>query len=194
MILMKRIFSVMMMFLLFTAAFAQNEDSMVLSDSKKLTKEQKAAQKKFNAEAKAKIVAWMVTHQKFVMESNYAFETGGPRNTVNPTTNYIELDSTKITVQLATTSGIGGQNGIGGFTIDGTISKYTWRTFGKKKDGYNVELIAMSRQGTFEIFMSIYPDGNAEANMSGTNAAGKINLQGFMVPLNQAKTSKGLTM
>jgi hypothetical protein len=176
------------------SAFSQKVDSVEVHDTKKMTKEQKAAQKQFNADVKAKMVEWMVTHQKLVMESNYAFETGGARNSVNPTTNYIELDSTRITVQIASTSGIGGQNGIGGFTIDGTISKYTYRTFGKKKNGYNVEIIAMSRQGTFEVFMSVYPDGNAEANMAGINRVGKINLQGFVLPLNKAKTSKGLTM
>jgi hypothetical protein len=192
MVYMKRIFSVILMCLLFTAVFAQKEDSMVLSDSKKLTKEQKAAQKKFNADAKAKIVEWMAKNQRFVMESNYLNLTGGTRISVNPTTNYIEVDSNKITVQVSSTSGIGGQNGIGGFTVDGNVNSYKWRTFGKNKDGYNIDMIVMSKQGTFEVFMSLFPDGNAEASVGG-NRVGKINFTGFMMPINKAKTIKGLT-
>lgn len=189
---MKRIFSVFMVVLLCTYVFAQKEDSLALTDSKKLTKEQKAAQKKFNAEAKAKIVEWMAKNQRFVMEANYVNATGGTRISVNPTTNYIEVDSTRITVQVSSTSGIGGQNGIGGFTVDGTVNSYKWRTFGKNKDGYNIDMIVMSRQGTFQVFMSLFPDGNAEASVGG-NRVGKINLIGFMMPINSAKTIKGLT-
>jgi hypothetical protein len=182
----------MVMCLLFTGVFAQKEDSLVLSDSKKLTKEQKAAQKKFNADAKAKIVEWMAKNQRFVMESNYVNVTGGTRISVNPTTNYIEVDSTRITVQVSSTSGIGGQNGIGGFTVDGTVNSYKWRTFGKNKDGYNIDMIVMSPRGTFEVFMSLFPDGNAEASVGG-NRVGKINFTGFLLPINKAKNIKGLT-
>jgi hypothetical protein len=189
---MKRIFSLMMLALSFMSVFAQKEDSLAASDSKKLTKEQKAAQKKFNAEAKAKIIEWMAQNHRFVMECNYVSVTGNPRISVNPTTNYIEVDSVNITVQVSSTSGIGGQNGIGGFTVDGTVNSYKWRTFGKKKDGYNIDMVVMSRQGTFQVFMSLYPDGNAEASVGG-NRVGKINLTGFMIPINQAKTIKGLT-
>jgi len=127
------------------------------------------------------------------MKTNYVNLTGNTQISVNPTTNFIELDSTNITVQVSSTSGIGGQNGIGGFTVDGTVNKYTWRTFGKKKDGYNIDMIIMSKQGTFQVFMSLFPDGNAQASIGG-NRVGKINLTGFMVPINQAKTIKGLTM
>ncbi len=178
--------------LLFTAVFAQQEDTMAISDSKKLTKEQKAAQKKFNEEAKAKIVEWMAKNQRFVMEANYLNLTGGNRISVNPTTNYIEVDSSNITVQVSSTSGIGGENGIGGFTVDGTVNSYKWRTFGKNKDGYNVDMIVMSRQGTFQVFLSFFPDGNATASVGG-NRVGKINFAGFLMPVNKARTMKGLT-
>jgi hypothetical protein len=189
---MKRIFVFMMLGLFFISAFAQTQDSISQPDSKKLTKEQKAAQKKFNDEAKAKIIAWMAQNHKFVMECNYVNPTGGTRISVNPTTNYISTDSVNITVQVSSTSGIGGQNGIGGFTVDGTVNSYKYRTFGKNKDGYNIDMIVMSRQGTFQVFMSLYPDGNAEASVGG-NRVGKINLTGFMMPINKAKTIKGLT-
>jgi hypothetical protein len=182
----------MMVGFLFTSVFAQKEDSLANADSKKLTKEQKAAQKKFNDEAKAKIIEWMALNHKFVMECNYVNVTGGTRISVNPTTNYIEMDSVNITVQVSSTSGIGGQNGIGGFTVDGTVNSYKYRPFGKNKDGYNIDMTVMSRQGTFQVFMSLYPNGNAEASVGG-NQVGKINLTGFMMPINKAKTIKGLT-
>ncbi len=189
---MKRIFSFILADILFTSAFAQKEDSVANSDSKKVSKEQKAAQKRFNDEAKAKIIEWMTLNHRFVMECNYVNVTGGNRISVNPTTNYIEVDSTNITVQVSSTSGIGGQNGIGGFTVDGTVNSYKYRTFGKNKDGYNIDMVVMSRQGTFQVFMSLFPDGNAEASVGG-NKVGKINFTGFMMPINKAKTIKGLT-
>lgn len=192
MLFMKRIFLFLMLGLFFTGAFAQTQDSVSNPESKKLTKEQKAAQKKFNDEAKAKIIQWMAQNHKFVMECNYANLTGGSRISVNPTTNFISSDSVNITVQVSSTSGIGGENGIGGFTVDGTINSYKWRTFGKNKDGYNIDMIVMSKQGTFQVFMSMFPDGHAEASVGG-NRVGKINLTGFMMPINKAKTIKGLT-
>ncbi len=169
----------------------QVSDSSMASGNKNLTRDEKKALKKAEEEKTAAMVKDMVDNRIFVLEANAVNETGGTRISVNPTTNYIEVRGNNITIQLSSTSGIGGQNGMGGVTADGTVSKYTVTPFGKKKDGYNVDLIASTLLGTIEVFMSIYPNGNADASVGG-NKVGKINFQGFMVPYDKAKTFKGM--
>jgi hypothetical protein len=171
--------------------FGQVTDSTLSSENKNLSKEEKKAMKKAEEEKTAKMVKEMVDNRLFVMEAHYVYATGGTRTSVNPTTNYIELNGNNITIQLSSTAGIGGPNGMGGVTADGTISKFTVTPFGKKKDGYNIDIITMTLLGTLEVFMSVYPNGNADASVGG-NRVGKVNFQGLMVPYEKAKTFKGM--
>jgi hypothetical protein len=173
--------------------FAQEENSVDSKTTKKLTKQQKNEQKKIEAEETAKMVDWMVTNKKFVLEANTISNQTGERYPVSSRINFIAIDSNKITIQLASMSGIGGYNGMGGITTDGTISKFTITKLGKKSNGYTIQVFVMTAIGSYDIFFSVSPNSNADATIGGT-WGGKLNYHGFLIPLEKSKIFKGMSI
>jgi hypothetical protein len=175
------------------SAVAQEENSVDIETTKKLTREQKAEQKKLEAEETAKMVDRMVANKKFVLEANTVSNQTGERLVVSSSINFIAIDSNKITIQLASMSGIGGYNGMGGITADGTISQFKISRVGKKSSGYSIQLLAMTSIGTYDIFFSVSSNSNADARIGGS-WGGKLNYHGYLVPLEKSKVFKGMAI
>jgi hypothetical protein len=174
-------------------AFAQVENSVDSETTKKLTKAQKAEQKRIEAEETAKMVDWMVIHRRFVLEANSVSNQTGERYQVSSRINFIAIDSNKITIQLASMSGIGGYNGMGGITADGTISQFKISKLGKKSNGYTIQVLCMTSIGSYDIFFSVSPNSNADASISG-NWGGKLNYHGFLIPIEKSKIFRGMSI
>jgi hypothetical protein len=98
-----------------------------------------------------------------------------------------------ITIQLATISGVGGVNGMGGITADGNITKFETAKTGKNKTNYSIHIIAMTRIGTYDIFIDVIPNANADASIAGTTS-GKLNYHGKLVPLSESRVYKGMAI
>jgi len=175
------------------SAFAQEENSVDIETTKKLTREQKAEQKKLEAEETAKLVDKMVADKKFVLEANAVSNQYGERIVVSSTINFIAVDSNRITIQLAAMSGIGGYNGMGGITADGTITQFKISRLGKNSNNYSIQLLAMTTIGSYDIFFSISANSNADARIGG-NWGGKLNYHGYLVPLKKSKIFKGMAI
>jgi hypothetical protein len=190
---MKRFIVVLLTSMLVLGAYSQEVSSVDGKTSKKLTKEQKAEKKLKEAEEIAKMVDTMVVNRQFVLEANYLSNKTGARINVNSTINFIAVDSSEITIQLASMSGIGGSNGMGGITADGTISQYEITRTGKDKSGYNIHILAMTHVGTYDIFLYISPNGNTDATISG-NTSGRLNYYGKLVPLQKSRVFKGMSI
>jgi uncharacterized protein YdeI (BOF family) len=174
-------------------AFAQEENSVDSETTKKLTRAQKIEQRRIEAEETAKMVDWMVQNKKFVLEANTVSNQTGERYQVSSRINFIAIDSNKITIQLASMSGIGGYNGMGGITTDGIISQFKITKLGKKSNGYSIQVICMTSIGTYDIFFSVSPNSNADASIGG-NWSGKLNYHGFLIPLERSKIFKGMSI
>jgi uncharacterized protein YdeI (BOF family) len=190
---MKKYLFLIGMSLVVLNAFAQEENSVDSKTTKKLTKQQKNEQRKIEAEETAKMVDWMVQNKKFVLEANTISNQTGERYQVSSRINFIAIDSNKITIQLASMSGIGGYNGMGGITTDGTISLFRITKLGKKSNGYTIQVICMTAIGSYDIFFSVSPNSNADATIGG-NWGGKLNYHGFLIPLEKSKIFKGMSI
>jgi hypothetical protein len=190
---MKKILFLVGMSLAVLNVFAQEENSVDRETTKKLTKAQKAEQRRIEAEETAKMVDWMVNNRKFVLEANQVSNQTGQRIPVSSRINFIAIDSNKITIQLASMSGIGGYNGMGGITTDGTITDFKIGQLGKKSNGYSIRVLAMTSIGSYDIFFSISPNSNADATVGG-NWGGRINYHGFLIPLGKSKIFKGMSI
>ena len=114
-----------------TGLFAQEESSVDSKTTKKLSRQQKIEQRKADEAAMAKLVDRMVQEKQFVLEANFLSNQTGERIIVSNRLNFIAVDSNRITIQLASISGVGGPNGMGGVTTDGNISKFEIRKTGK---------------------------------------------------------------
>jgi hypothetical protein len=174
-------------------AYSQQENAVDSKTTKKLTKEQKNELKRKEAEETAKLVDWMVENRQFVLEANYLSNQTGSRVIVNSTINFIAVDSAQITIQLASTTGIGGANGMGGVTADGSISKYEISRTGKDKSSYSVHIVTMTHIGMYDIFLYIAPNANTDATITGTTS-GRLNYHGTLVPIQKSKVFKGMSI
>jgi hypothetical protein len=190
---MKKYFILLGLSLALLNAVAQEENSVDTETTRKLTREQKNEQKRLDAEETAKVVDWMVKNKKFVLEAYAVSNQYGERYEVNSRINFIAIDSNKITIQLASMSGMGGYNGLGGITADGRITDFKINKVGKKSSGYSIQVLAMTTIGSYDIFFNVSTNSNAVATIGGS-WGGKLNYHGFLIPLSKSKIYKGMSI
>ncbi len=190
---MKRILVIILTGVVALSVYSQVENQVDGKTTKKLTKAQRMEQRRIESEETAKLVDWMVENRQFVLEANYLSNQYGERQIVSSRINFIAVDSSRITIQLASLTGIGGANGMGGVTADGTISQFKIDKVGKDKKGYSIRIMAMTHIGHYDITFFITPGANADASITG-NTRGKLNYHGKLVPLSVSKVYKGMTI
>lgn len=190
---MKRFFFLIVVSLVVLSAYSQEENTVDDKTTKKLTKQQRLEQRRAEEEATAKLVDWMVDQKQFVLEANYLSNQTGSRVIVNSKLNFIVIDSSKIVIQLASTTGIGGPNGMGGVTAEGNISQFQIKKFGKDQNSYSIRVLAMTAIGSYDIFFTISRSGNTDASISG-NGRGRLNYHGVIIPIKQSRVFKGMSI
>lgn len=167
-----------------------DEPVMNEKEIKALEKEKRQAEKKEQEEYEKKLVEYMMDNKKFVLEADYLSGSSGSRIPVNSTLNFIIIDSTKAVIQLANSWG-SGYNGLGGITVDGSITKYNLhKQEGKRGVSYSLTIYIMSSLGTYDVQFWISQSGYADASISG-NTRGRLNYSGKIVPLKMSRTFKG---
>jgi len=190
---MKKLCITILSSLVVLSVYSQVEGTVDSKTTKKLTKAQKLEMKREEEVATAKLVTWMVENRQFVLEANYLSNQYGERIIVSSMINFIAIDSSRITIQLASLAGVGGANGMGGVTTDGRITRFEVAKVGRYKDGYNIRVVAMTHIGTYDITFYIYPSANADASISG-NTRGRLNYHGRLIPLKMSKVYKAMSI
>jgi len=190
---MKKLCITILSSLVVLSVYSQVEGTVDSKTTKKLTKAQKLEMKREEEVATAKLVTWMVENRQFVLEANYLSNQYGERIIVSSMINFIAIDSSRITIQLASLAGVGGANGMGGVTTDGRIARFEVAKVGRYKDGYNIRVVAMTHIGTYDITFYIYPSANADASISG-NTRGRLNYHGRLIPLKMSKVYKAMSI
>jgi hypothetical protein len=174
-------------------AFSQEENPVDNSTTRKLTKQQRIEQRRAEEEATAKMVDWLVENRKFVLKAIYLSNQTGERILVNDALNFIVVDSAKITIQIASNYGIGGANGMGGITAEGSITQFDVSKTGKNKNCYSIRIFAMTAVGSYDIFLNISPSANTDASITGTTR-GRLNYHGTIVPIKGSRIFKGMSL
>lgn len=190
---MKKYFVCLFFVLITLTAFSQEERSVEATETKKLTKEQRAEQRRVAEEVMAKVVDSLIQQRKFVLEADFLSNQTGNRVSVNSLINFIIVDSSEIVIQIASTTGIGGPNGMGGVTTRGRISSFDVKKTGRNKDVYYIRLMANTTLGTYDIYLHVSPNSNTDASLSGLTP-GKLNYHGMIKPMNKSKVFKGMTI
>jgi hypothetical protein len=175
------------------SAFSQEDNAVESKTTGKLTKEQKLEKRHAEEAATARLVDLMVNQKRFVLEADFLSNQTGERIIVNSNLNFIVVDSSRITIQIASNTRPGGSNGLGGITTDGSITQFDIQKVGKSKDNYLVRLFASTAIGSFDIFLNISPSGRTDANISGIGR-GKLNYHGFIIPIEKSKVYKGMSI
>jgi hypothetical protein len=172
-----------------TVVYGQTEESVDKKSQKQLQKEEKKQQQEAELAEKSALTEKMINMRQFVLEADYLSDQYGNRIMVNSILNFVIVDSTHGVIQFASTTGMGGPNAMGGITTEGRISQYEVTKL-KKSGGFNIKILIMTSIGTFDIFFSIMPDGNASAMVAG-NWGDKLNYHGRIITLETSKVYKG---
>ena len=134
-----------------------------------------------------------VGNKSFVVEADAVTFKRGTRIYVNSTTNFISVDGDRGVVQISPSTFFSGPNGVGGITVDGTVSGLD---VGVDKKG--VTHVHMSITGigiSAQIDISLYPGSNdAYAVVSPNFNSQTIRLEGKIVPYEQSRTYEGMSL
>ncbi len=129
----------------------------------------------------------------FVIEADQIFFPKGVTKYLNASTNFIYMKKEKAVIQLALTNYASGQNGLGGFTVEGIPSKISLKTDKKGIVYYkfidqgvaisatvNIQMLGNGNKAT----VTIYPNFNNN----------NITLRGNIVPYDKSVIFQGQTL
>jgi len=153
--------------------------------------EKKAEQQKID-EANWYQLKQMIDDKQFVFKGMIINSTNGT-TTLDPRINFVSIEGENAVVQFA--SGFGGnQNGIGGYTVEGTVDNYVVKAK-KVGKGINVNLVVVPRVGQgvrsqpLNLNFTAFSFDSARLQIGGTTAF----MQGEIAKPDEAKIFKGNT-
>lgn len=128
--------------------------------------------------------------KQFVLEADQVMFRNGQTAFVNANTNFVLVNKENGTVQVAFNTVYPGPNGIGGVTVDGTVSGFESST--DKHGNVNCSFSIMGVGISAQIFLTL-TDGsnNATVTISPNFNGNNMTLTGNLVPLEQSDIFKG---
>lgn len=185
---------------------AQNSGNVQASKRQQNVEAWKQDMQKFNARIKedhklneladslASIQAIAAMRNKdFVLQIDDVTFRSGNTVFVNSTTNFISVKGNRAVVQISPSNFASGPNGLGGVTVDGTISGYQIATDKKGRVNltYNVSGIGISAQ--IEVY--IVPGSNyAQATIYPNFNSNTLWISGNVVPYENASVMEGSSL
>lgn len=160
---------------------------------KEMTREQKKAEQEaldlmLYDEAKQAIEA-----KNFVLEADRVMFKYGTSAYVSSNTNFVAVNGDKAVVQVAFNIPVSGPNGLGGVTVDGSVSGYK-QTVDKKGNIYvtmNVMGIGISAQVNIRLTQG---SNNATVDISPNFNSNNFSLSGSLIPMFKANVFKGRSL
>ena len=185
---MKSIFKTIMLgtfLMLFMYSYTQ-EDTKMTKDQRRAEKEQK---KKDKEEKEA--ADWLI-YQKLAQDKEFVIRFDKVANrVVSQRLNFLYADGENIILQFETNTYLS-ENGLGGRTINGTISNYKYipPKNDKKPIYINFDITSKFDQKNFNISVTIYGGGTAIISMG----SGVSVINGFISPIEDANINMGVDM
>ena len=186
---MKRVIIFVFTLLLSIPAFTQE---LSKKEQKQLEKELKKEQKAEEAAQKSAVVDAMVLYQRFVLEANTLKDKRGNSLQVSANINFIAADSLTGVVQVGSNTYIG-RNGVGGITVEGEISDYKF-TKHERSGSYHITYFLRTPVGSYDLRITAYPDGRADADVSSTTWGSRLRYSGYLVPPGMSRVFKGSSL
>ena len=118
---------VLMMLMMLTTCLTIVEAQSAKEERAKLREERRQEQARLDSLFYLQSVK-AIEEKSFVLEADRVIFKRGQTAYVSSNTNFVALDGDKATVQIAFNIPVSGPNGIGGITVDGTVSGYEQKT------------------------------------------------------------------
>lgn len=186
---MKRTLGILLVILITLPAAAQE---MSKKERRKMEKQLKKEQRAKELEESAMLVEAMVTQQLFVLEADQLRDKRGNVINVSSMINFVAIDSTESVVQIGSHQYIG-RNGVGGVTIEGTVNGYEFNQNEKNKYWtvyYNIRSVV----GSYDVRMTAYPDGRADATVTSSGWGSRVSYTGRLVPPGASSVFQGTSL
>lgn len=174
----------------------QAREEPVPKASQELTKAEKKQKKKKARKARRmeerQEVMNLLESQRFVLEAHTLVDRYGRTYPLNPSINFVMLDSTDAVIQLGF-SHLVGWNGLGGITLESRLDDLRINE-PKKKTQYPTALIRTVGSPMGLVTINLFPgsQGSTRATING-NFGERLTLIGNMVPLEQSGIFQGQT-
>ncbi len=175
--------------LLVGASFAVSAQSTRKAE-RELTREERRAQEKAEDMASYQEAIQALKANRFVLEANRVIFSNGQTAFVTSNTNFVLVNGQRGTVQVAFNIPNPGPNGIGGVTVDGSVSDMQMKMNDKGtiNASFNIQGIGISAQ----IFITLLEgNNNATVTVSPNFNSNTLTLSGSLVPISQSEIFKG---
>jgi len=129
-------------------------------------------------------------NRDFVLEANSVTFRNGTTAFVNSTTNFISVKGDRAVVQISPSNFASGPNGVGGVTVDGSISDFKVMTDKKGRITVSMNVMGIGINAQVEVYM--FPDSNsASATVYPNFNSNTVWLQGYIVPYENSNVFEG---
>ena len=183
---MKKMILIAMSALLSMGAMAQSK----ISREARLA--EKARQEVLDKQSHA-IALQAFEDQAFVLQADRVIFKRGETAYVNSNTNFVMLNKTKASVQVAFDIPVSGPNGLGGVTVDGNASGITTRS--DKKGFHYLHMNVLGTGISASVDITLYPESNrASVTVYPNFNSNQITLEGELVPLKASRVFKGSSL
>jgi hypothetical protein len=153
-----------------------------IRDKKRMEKE-KDIQNQFDALYK------LLNNRSFVLEAEYASQDGAKWN-VKSGLSFVKIDSTIATIQATPGWGFG-DNGFGGFTAQGQISKYNLSKNDKRKSCDISVTLKAGVYGSFNLFFNVILEGLSSVKIMQERDS-PFSFDGYISDVKNSKILNGL--
>ena len=159
---------------------------------KALKKEQRALQNRIDSVYWDEALA-AVKDTAFTLEADKVVFKYGQIAYVNSNTNFVSVNKNEATVQVAFNVPFSGPNGIGGVTVQGSVSGYKIET--DKKGTTLVSMNVMGAGISAQIWITMYEGSHdASVEISPNFNSQRLTLNGVILPLHKSTVFNGRTL
>ena len=134
-----------------------------------------------------------LANQDFVFEASSVTFRNGATTYVNSTTNFISLKGNKAVVQISPSNYVSGPNGVGGVTVEGTVSGLEVRKDNKGRTRLSMNVMGIGINAQLEIYMNP-GSSSASATVYPNFNSNTLWLQGTVVPYENSNVFEGTSL
>lgn len=193
---MKRLFLTMVMLATVIYGgniYGQNKKELTKEEKKELKKQKKEREKAVEAKVDAvkfQSAVAALNQKNFVLEADRAEFKFGDIINVSSTTNFVAVSGNKATVQLSVSGHVIGPNGIGGITVDGSVSGMQITTDKKGNVNCSFNVMGAAISALVEIMV---PNGDnyATVYITPNYNSNRLQFYGVLVPAARSTVFKG---
>lgn len=187
---MKNIISALVMVLLGTNLFAQQNTSTKEGD--KPTKQERKKEQDAQRALQFNTTKALVNSRQFVLKADFLIDRNGQRISAPSELNYIMVDSARAMVQTGKNSGHGA-NGVGGYSASGKITDWKVES-NEKQRSINIQINVNTDNGFLTVFINISPGGRTKATVNGNQSFELYAYEGKLVPLENSGVYEGRSL